>query len=301
MSRFEKSIGNKKQELIDAEMAKPFAVGEHVLVFKQNLLNKHKMVDCGGEMKEMVKMTIKKIDGNMVLLECDDVVDRRTYGDVTLDKTSLIRDLFYIGKNPFKMNSWRDKIHKHSYDNETIMYKLFPERFSSIRDITKVGDVEVPEANFDPYVIDKGGKKRYYQRGYVWTLKDKQALIDSVYAGISCGEIVVRERSWKQVEIELAKGNTEVAFCDVVDGKQRVNAFADFVQNKFPDSEGYYFNDLSYYAQLKVMGSMSFGFANIDSTATDEDVIDTFLAINYAGVPQSEEHLEAIKKLKIEI
>ena len=52
---------------------------------------------------------------------------------------------------------------------------------------------------------------------------------------------------------------------------------------------------------MKVMSSMSFGYASIDNTATDEDVLNTFLAVNYLGVKQSESHLETIKKLKTEI
>ena len=301
MGQYEKSIGKKKQVLFDAEMAKPFVVGEHVWVYQKDLPKKYSFLPDDSENTKTVPMTIKKIDGNIVILEYDDPGERSVNGDVTIDKSCLNKSLFYIGKNPYKMSYWQDKIHKHSFDNESIMYKLFPERFSSYRDVTKVNGVEVPETSFDPYVIDKNGNKRYFQRGYVWELKDKQSLIDSIYAGISCGEVVVRERSWKQVEREIANGNTEISFCDVVDGKQRINAFADFVQNKFPDSEGYYFNDLSFYAQMKVMSSMSFGYASIDSTATDEDVLNTFLAVNYLGVKQSESHLETIKKLKTEI
>lgn len=301
MPKFEKSIGNKKQELIDAEMAKPFVVGEHVWVYREDLPNKSNVELSEASKKETVSFVIKKIGDKIALLEYENPGDRKSYGDVTLDKSVLNKNLFYIGKNPFKMGSWQDKIHKRSYDNEAIMCELFPETYSSFRDVNKVNGVDVPETSFDPYVVDKNGNKHYYQRGYVWSLKDKQSLIDSIYAGISCGEVVVRERSWKQVEAELERGHTDVAFCDVVDGKQRINAFYDFIQNKFPDSEGYYFNDLSYYAQLKIMGSMSFGYATIDASATDEDVLDTFLAVNYTGVPQSESHLEAIKKIKEEI
>ena len=202
MGRYEKSIGKKKQALIDAEMAKPFVVGEHVWVYQKDLPKKYSFLSDDSENTKTIPMTIKKIDGDTVILEYDDPGERRTNGDVTIDKSCLNKSLFYIGKNPYKMSSWQDKIHKHSLDNESIMYRLFPEIFSSYRDVTKVNGVEVPETSFDPYVIDKNGNKRYYQRGYVWYLKDKQSLIDSIYAGISCGEIVVRERSWKQVEKE---------------------------------------------------------------------------------------------------
>ena len=72
----------------------------------------------------------------------------------------------------------------------------------------------------------------------MWELKDKQLLIESIYNGINCGKIVLRDRGYNYIISELNKGNKEVAFRDVVDGKQRIGALLDFVNDKFPDLHG---------------------------------------------------------------
>jgi uncharacterized protein with ParB-like and HNH nuclease domain len=42
-------------------------------------------------------------------------------------------------------------------------------------------NIYVAELNWNPFVYNKNGEKERYQRDFVWKLKDKQTLIDSIY------------------------------------------------------------------------------------------------------------------------
>ena len=50
---------------------------------------------------------------------------------------------------------------------------------------------------------------------------------------------------------EKNHNETDLAFKDIIDGKQRLNTIGEFLNNKFQDSHGNYFNDLSAFAQHK--------------------------------------------------
>jgi hypothetical protein len=110
--------------------------------------------------------------------------------------------------------------------------------------------------------------------------------------------VVVRKRSWEWVTQQIKNGNDEVSFWDIVDGKQRLNALVRFVCDKFKDSRGNYFSDLSEWAQNKFLDSMVIAYAELGETATDEDVIETFLGVNYTGTPMTKEHIESVKSIQ---
>ena len=126
-------------------------------------------------------------------------------------------------------------------------------------------------------------------------MKDKQNLIESIYLGISCGSIIVREHRWKEIETEFKKGNYEICFFDIVDGKQRLNAIYEFIRGDFPDLHGNYYNDLSDHAQMEFGNSMCFNYTVMGENSTDEDVLSAFLGVNFTGVPQSTEHIEYVR------
>lgn len=66
-----------------------------------------------------------------------------------------------------------------------------------------------------------------YQRGSEWTLKQKQALIDSVYRAYPLPPLFLHE-----IRAE-GLGGTSIRF-DIVDGQQRIRALADFYKSSFP-------------------------------------------------------------------
>lgn len=95
-----------------------------------------------------------------------------------------------------------------------------------------------------------------------------------------------------------AKGETELSFNDIVDGKQRLNAARNFILGKYPDANGNYFADLSSYSQYKFTEHQLFTYAEMPEGTKDEDVLHQFLKLNFAGVPQSKEHIEFVKSLQ---
>ncbi len=89
----------------------------------------------------------------------------------------------------------------------------------------------------------------------------------------------------------------ELAWLDVVDGKQRINAIIDFINNKFPDSYGNYYQDFSKSAQHKFTNHQLFSYSELPENIEDEYVLKQFLRLNFSGVPQSKEHLDYVKSL----
>jgi hypothetical protein len=118
---------------------------------------------------------------------------------------------------------------------------------------------------------------------------------------LNCGKIVLRDRGYNYIISELNKGNKEVAFRDVVDGKQRIGALLDFVNDKFPDLHGNYYSDLSNKAQHKFLNSDVISYASLGESATDEDVIETFLMVNFTGKIMSQEHIDYVKEISKQI
>jgi hypothetical protein len=86
---------------------------------------------------------------------------------------------------------------------------------------------------------------------------------------------------------------------DCVDGKQRFFAILEFLQNKYPDSHGNYWNDLSPKAQRRFLDFANLSYGELGENATDEDVIDNFLTLNFTGVPMSREHIEYVKSFNM--
>lgn len=203
---------------------------------------------------------------------------------------------YEIGINPFPNKSWMNKVRKLDYDLEGILLQFNLIKDEIAKQQYSIEGVVIPELNNDPYVFDKDGNKQYYQRGYVWTLEDKQKLINSIYNDLSCGEIVVRERGFDWLEKQIYNGNKEVAFYDIIDGKQRLNCVSEFVNDGFTDSQGNYFSDFSKKAKRVFMQSKCFAYKVLQN-ATDKETLETFVNINTGGVHVSDEHLQKVSDM----
>lgn len=205
-------------------------------------------------------------------------------------------DTLDVGPNPFPKKHWQENVYTYNYNLCNIIYKLFKEK--AYTDTREDGsEYTVGTLNWNPYVFTKDNKKAYYQRGFVWSLENKQLLIDSIYNRINCGQILIRVRSSVWIENEAEKGEDIVYEFDVVDGKQRLNAIWEFINNKFPDSHGNYWNDLSERARIEFEASSALSYSEMGRATTDADVIDSFLSVNFAGVPVSKEHIEYVKQI----
>lgn len=280
-------MAEKKDKLLKEALERGFRVGDKVCV-KLGLINKY---TNNAENKVVVSI--------IRIVNDDTVIVKDEYGNEHKLATDDIRiDIHKIGANPFVEKSWREDITVTSMPIGSIMsyFNINTHCPSKTETPTIINGVEVKEINFNPYVIING-KKIHYQRPFCWSLEDKQKLIESIYEDNNCGNIALRERSWKTVEDLISNGENEVAFWDVVDGKQRLDTLISFINDGFKDFHGNFYSDLSEYSQRKFRNSSAFGFVKLHENVTDEDTIKIFLHINCSGKQMPEEHLNKIKNL----
>lgn len=285
-----KAISDKKQKLIDAKNASPLTFGEEISV-KYNAVNSY--FDKERENRTVKCMIIKILKNKIVVKHVDGSINEPNY---TIQKEDIVgRETLYIGENPFDEKF--DSIKAVNFTLESILFNLniLGEKNN---DKYNIKNVPITELNWNPFIFLKDGTKQYYQRPFVWTIADKQLLIESIYNGIDCGKILVRLRSWKELGQMQSKGETELSFRDIIDGKQRLNTIKEFMNNEFPDSFGNTYGDLSHYSQYKFTNHQLFSYAEMPENSKDDDVLHQFLKLNFTGIPQSKEHIDFVKSLK---
>ena len=285
-------VSLKKQILIEAVNASPVVIGESVAV-------KEELVTSWTNNKDrVVSVKIEKVNQKTLIVLNDEY---RNPSKHKIDKEDVEgRNLRKIGANPFDEKF--DSIRTVAYQLESIIYTLDltkdrRKNSDGIDEPVKMFGIQVNELNWNPYVFDKDGKKRYYQRDFCWSLKDKQLLIESIYNKMDCGKILIRKHSWSKLESLAKMGVTELAFKDIIDGKQRMKTIQEFIFNEFPDMDGNFYADLSAHSQHKFTDHQLFSFAEMPESTTDEEVIYQFLKMNFTGVPQSQEHLDFVKEI----
>lgn len=122
-----------------------------------------------------------------------------------------------------------------------------------------------------------------YQRDYVWTQQDKELFLDSVFAGRELGRFIFITREYPHID-------------QVLDGKQRIHCLMEFVTSQIP-YRGAYWHELSRQDRLLFEGR-SVQFAELkEAHFSPADFMEIFLEVNVAGVPQSEEHLAAVRDM----
>jgi hypothetical protein len=279
-------ISTNKQKLIDEKNNSPLEVGELLII---------------GIFPKSKTVTIDSLEGGIFVFD-GYASDRGRYTSVykieIKDITS--RHIRNIGANPFDETHTTVRPVAFCFDSILFGLDILGDKREN-KNKYKVQGIEVIECNWNPFIYNKEGKKEFYQRPFVWALKDKQLLIESIYQNIDCGKILVRKRSFDELEKLASKGETELAFFDLVDGKQRLNAMRSFLLDEFQDLQGNYYSDLSAAAQNKITSHQLFSYAEMSEGTKDEDVIRQFLKLNFAGVPQSIEHIEFVKSLLIKL
>lgn len=259
-----------KQEKIDKYLSEPLKIGD--IIYVQGL---------GSKDKKSWFSSTKVVD------IIDNVPYIVEYGSKRAVTEQWKKSTIYIGVDPFPKTY--ERIQSINFQLKSIIFQLYKE------DKYDINSTAILSSTDNPFVF-VDGEKKYYQRPLCWTLKDKQLLIESIYNSVDCGKILVRNRSWDELR-ELQKNGHELAWKDIVDGKQRLNAIKSFLGNEYSDLNGNYFEDLSDQAQRKLTNHQLFSYSELSENTKDEEVIRQFLRLNFAGIPQSEEHLNYVKSL----
>lgn len=130
-----------------------------------------------------------------------------------------------------------------------------------------------------------------YQRQSCWTMKQKQALIDSIFTGIPIGAIILAERDW--AENNKVIGDME----EVVDGKQRLLTILEFICDKFP-YRGYFYSELSPSDRWAFDGAqITLGEIKNYGGYNKKMVLRIFLQINSGGTSMQSQELERVAQM----
>jgi hypothetical protein len=307
----------KKQEQIQAKLSKPIELGDKVVViinydtFKTETIGR-------GKKKEEITTTVPQVfrlEGDVYKLENGEVhIDYQStripdelknvvktyfpkqYQSIAVVSNAYVSPTTYeCGSNPFGKEKRR--INFYNQDLSSLLFKAGYKRSKNRLNWDESDDWGF-RVNFDPYVKDKEGNKHHFQRGLVWTLEQKQLLIESIYQGIEIGKFLFRYNSYKRIKESESETGVGYGF-DCIDGKQRFNTIVDFCENKFPDLHGNYWEDLSADAQRRFMAYPNLAYGEMDETATDEDILDNFLTLNHAGTPMSREHIDFVRSINL--
>lgn len=156
----------------------------------------------------------------------------------------------------------------------------------------RIRDAEIFRARTGEYPIDmyiqwiKSGALNFgaeYQRDYVWGHQEQQNFLRVLISGFPVGSVALAKApDW---------GVSESPYIEVVDGKQRLTTLKMFIKNEIPiiiDGKEIFWFELSRSEQLS-FGRPTLSAVILDD-ATEKDRLAYFVAVNFTGVPQSEEH-----------
>lgn len=121
-----------------------------------------------------------------------------------------------------------------------------------------------------------------YQRDYVWTNREQQEFLYSIFNNLPLGHIALIDRdSWVD----------DVANYEIVDGKQRITTLLKFFDNEIAykvDGVEVFYKDLDIVSQRQVKNK-TLPYQQLINV-TEKDKLEYFYRVNFSGVPQSEEH-----------
>lgn len=122
-----------------------------------------------------------------------------------------------------------------------------------------------------------------YQRGYAWTEADQQKFLTSWMHGQDLGRIVLVKRKFPH-------------HTQVLDGKQRLNTMVKFYCSEIAWN-GIYFHELHRRDRNELLSRIVPVAYLSEEGMSRAELLEAFLNVNVAGVPQTEEHLAHVKAL----
>lgn len=285
-----------KEELIQQHLFKPFEVDDYIVV-NAKYTAPETVTEGKGKNKKLVIInkehlyssngTIKQIDNDYCYVKLwysphynlkweYTYIDKETIYKVP--KEYCIQNDFYIGYNPMVEINYSDNIQFYTQRIGEFFKYLIPDYRDGRENYV---------LNWNP-TVNINGKETVFQRDFCWSLKDNQLFIESIYNRVDLGKIIFQRHKY---EDRLTKGDSSI-----IDGKQRLNALKGFVNNEYPDLQGYYFKDFSEYA-VRRFDEIQISYGELKYNCSDEIILKIFLNVNYTGVQMSENHLQFIKSL----
>lgn len=147
--------------------------------------------------------------------------------------------------------------------------------------------------DWDVYLPTKG---KNLQRDLVWTLDQKRELIWSVFMDRHIPHCAI-------LNIVDPKDNKKDIW-QIIDGKQRLSTLVEFYENKFTlliDGQEYSLIELPEEYQLCFKG-FTFRYYVLNEPwgkpLTDQEKINWFRFINFAGTPQDVEHMNSLTSIQ---
>jgi hypothetical protein len=122
-----------------------------------------------------------------------------------------------------------------------------------------------------------------YQRGYTWTLDDKNRFLDSLFAGRDIGRFIFIRYPYPQATV-------------LFDGKQRSQTLVELITSQLP-YKGKYWHELHPRDQNDIESKLVHVAEFEGNAVSRSEVLQLFLDVNAAGVPQTEEHLQHVREL----
>lgn len=124
-----------------------------------------------------------------------------------------------------------------------------------------------------------------FQRGYVWTKKQKIAFVEwGLQGGESGMNIYTNHPHWMDF--------TNKGEFVLLDGKQRISAVQDFLGNKIKVF-GHYYNE---YEDKVYYGTPHFLF-NVLTLKTRKDILEWYITFNSGGTVHSNKDIDKVKRM----
>ena len=136
------------------------------------------------------------------------------------------------------------------------------------------------------------------QRNFVWSLEQKRELIMSILKGIKLPRFAATHYKPNIV----SDNGISLWIFKIVDGKQRLSTIESFMKNEFSivinDIE-YFYSDFDHRATEKIWNldlRFDIVYEYDDTRITDDQFIEWFGLVNWAGTPQDKNHYDELKK-----
>jgi len=132
-----------------------------------------------------------------------------------------------------------------------------------------------------------------FQRGHVWNLEQKEKFIKYIIRGGKTNPIYFNSPEFGGYDIEPnCDLSSEIV---IVDGKQRLNAIQEFLDNKVKVF-GYLLNEFSLEDQRKLKLRTSVTFS-VNRLQTRKELLTWYLEMNEGHIAHSQEELDRVKQL----